>query len=82
MRGSPDSIWYPLGLSFPDPLVLNRVSISALELPMLTLPLDLCLNPFPDGPSTPSPFPWQVLVIFEDLTLIPNIFALELPKWC
>ena len=57
-------------------------SISALELPMLTLPLDLCLNPFPDGPSTPSPFPWQVLVIFEDLTLIPNIFALELPKWC
>ena len=57
-------------------------SISALELPMLTLPLDLCLNPFPDGPSTPSPFPWQVLVIFEDLTLIPNIFVLELPKWC
>ena len=57
-------------------------SISALELPTLTLPLDLCLNLLPDGPSTPSPFPWQVLVIFEDLTLVPNIFALELPKWC
>ena len=25
MRGSLDSVWYPLGLSSPDPLVLNRV---------------------------------------------------------